>query len=285
MLISWLINENIIRIVCTNNIYKSMPYHSSFTSCKSVKNIHLENVFHPQGITSYFVHHFVQSWHWGPKDGKGFPLPCLLIFLVFIFLVFIFEQFFVACFDLLIILVFISLISLLFDWYPLPCWYPYGWYHVDHHFLILFIYIVHLPLVIGVICPCITVNRGWFLCPNVSDHPTKMGICHLQPIFALVMWNTMPKRVEVSWVIGVPPVRIQFHGIFPKTLQLLGYPNDYGNPLSSIINIYQPYCHPLSSIIKHTSTIHNYPSMEPPGFSMATVNGLPSSLRRDSRLN
>ena len=36
--------------------------------------------------------------------------------------------------------------------------------------------------------------RGWFLCPNVSHHPTKNGIFHLQQIFVLVMWNKSPKR-------------------------------------------------------------------------------------------
>ena len=29
--------------------------------------------------------------------------------------------------------------------------------------------------------------RGWFLCPNVSHHPTRKGIFHLQQIFVLVM--------------------------------------------------------------------------------------------------
>ena len=54
----------------------------------------------------------------------------------------------------------------------------------------------------------------------------------------LLLIHGMKKWLGVSWVIGVPLVIIHFKGFsLTKTLQLWGYPHDYGNPHDTVEHI------------------------------------------------
>ena len=94
---------------------------------------------------------------------------------------------------------------------------------------------------------------------NINQRPDLVPKCHSKPVFVgeFSRWGPLGKEIVFNKAVcggfhrGVPPSSHPFlDGIFPftKTIQLLGYPHDYGNPLSFIINHIVTHYHPPSTI-------------------------------------